>query len=405
VRGLLLSAGSILLCALLLELGARALLLFQGPIGPGSTFAEYGQYDPLLGWSKKPLAHTLFRRYEYQTDISINSHGLRDQERPYEKSPDAFRILALGDSYVEGFAVAYDKTVGQVLEHSLGARACPVEVLNGGTTGYSTDQEYLFYHSEGERYSPDVVLLFFYYNDVLPNAMQKVLGGIPKPIFVFDGDGLRLYRTPVPRATRAPFSYDYDWVGSRSAFLAWVKQRLWFGAPTLYNRLGATLHLWKANRPIGAALELRVYSTETIPKLENAWERTRRLLVKLSREARDNGSRFAVVYVPNNMELDEDAWRYGMLRYQINEASWDRRLVLRRLQGITGQASIPLLDLTTALRAVDLGPQKRPYFQEDGHWNAAGHAAAGRAVQGFLETAGWLPARCGAGGATRPTGP
>ena len=50
-------------------------------------------------------------------------------------------------------------TVTARLEADLGARGCQAEVINGGTVGYSTDQEYLFFRDEGRKYAPDVVIL------------------------------------------------------------------------------------------------------------------------------------------------------------------------------------------------------------------------------------------------------
>lgn len=387
-KKILLVTSSLLLSLIALELGARILLHFRGPLEGGTTFAAYGRYDPILGWSKLPRAHVKFKRYEFETDIAINSQGLRDPERSYAKPAGTFRVLALGDSYVEGFTVPLESTVTQVLERALKSPSCPVEVLNGGTTGYSTDQECLFFETEGVQYDPDVVLLFFYYNDILANAMQSVVGGIPKPIFVLDGDGLRVYETPVKRTGRAPFAATpAQSEGSPSALVALIQQRLWFGAPAVYNAIGR-LGLWAPNRPVGAALELRVYSTEAIPKLENAWERTRRLIVRLRRDVTARGGRFAVVYVPNNMEVDERAWSYSKARYGMDEAKWDRGRVLSRLKTITDSNAIPLIDLTTALRQAT---QKsgRVYFPQDGHWNALGHATAARAVGSFVQ--GWLP--------------
>ena len=100
-------------------------------------------------------------RREYTVEVAINSHGLRDPERGYETPAGTARILALGDSFVEGYSVSLPETATQVLESALGRAGCPAEVINGGTAGYSTDQELLFYETEGHRYKPRVVVLFF----------------------------------------------------------------------------------------------------------------------------------------------------------------------------------------------------------------------------------------------------
>src|SRR5882672_9037265 len=136
--------------------------------GKGKEQNEFGQYqvpDPVLGWRNKPNARVLFRRREYQVEVRTNAQGLRDRERSYEGS--AFRVLALGDSFPEAYSVPLEQSVTQVLEQRLTAPACPIEVINGGVAGYSTDQEYLAYRQEGVRYHPQVVVLFFCYNDVL----------------------------------------------------------------------------------------------------------------------------------------------------------------------------------------------------------------------------------------------
>ena len=84
-------------------------------------------------------------------------------------------MLLLGDSITEGYSVEEPYTLRSVLEALLNSRReGRFEVINGGTAGYSTDQEYLFYRDEGVSYAPRVVVLLFYYNDVLYNARAAV---------------------------------------------------------------------------------------------------------------------------------------------------------------------------------------------------------------------------------------
>jgi hypothetical protein len=369
---------------LVLEVLARLALRSEGP-DVGTEFTEYTEWDPLLGWHKRPLSQLTFRRREYTVDIAINSHGLRDPERDYAASPGTSRILALGDSFVEGYTVPLANTLTQVLEASLRRSGCSTEAINGGTSGYSTDQEVLFYESEGARYSPRVVVLFFYYNDVLYNDRQSY-NGAPKPIFVIRDGELRLYKSPIskPNPTRkgggAPAS-------PRLASLRWLQDRLWFGAPRLYNVLGR-LGLWAPNRPLGARMELRVYDVRTIPEIEQAWIKTAELLKRLSKDVAAHEARLLLVYVPSQMEVNERAWTLSRSLYGIKEGAWDRGLVLRRLQGIGQEVGFPVLDLTGPLRAADRGGRSA-YYERDGHWNALGHEIAAREVEGFLRARGW----------------
>ena len=70
-------------------------------------------------------------------------------------------------------------------------------MINGGTVGYSTDQEYLFYRDEGRKYAPDVVLVFVYQNDI-PYLAQDEYIGYPKPRLDFSTDPPAVANEPVP---------------------------------------------------------------------------------------------------------------------------------------------------------------------------------------------------------------
>src|SRR5712691_8738577 len=161
---------------LVIEGVARATLRRRGGGKERDEASLYMEYDPHLGWKHRPGARATYHRREYTTEVAFNSHGLRETERDYAAPPGTFRVLALGDSFVEGYTVPYEQTMTHVLETSLARPACPVEVLNAGTAAWSTDQEYLFYRDEGVKYSPQVVLAFFYYNDVLSNAIANYFG-------------------------------------------------------------------------------------------------------------------------------------------------------------------------------------------------------------------------------------
>jgi hypothetical protein len=394
-KDLLLALAATAVTLLLLEGAARLLLGgAQARGGAGTGFAAYSEYDPLLGWRKKPGARLLFQRSEYAVQVAINSRGLRDPERGYEARPGTHRILALGDSFLEAYGVELGETATQVLEARLRGEDCAVDVINGGTTGYSTDQSYLFYQSEGVRYSPRVVLLFFYYNDILYNDLQFYTGGVRKPVFVFRAGQLAIYKLPVPKPSPTPAAppevgAEANPHGPRSALLEWIKERLWFGAPELYNRVGR-LGLWAPNRPIGARLEMRVYERRQINEIEGAWQKTALLLDTLAREVEARGSRFALVYVPNRMEVNERAWQLSQVRYGMDEATWDRRRVRDRLAQIARLGEFPVLDLTPALEEADRGVLGGPYYVHDGHWNAEGHRVAAEQVRRFLVDRGWL---------------
>ena len=387
-----LAAASVAVMLGMLEIAARVAERSRGGGKERDEASRYVEHDPRLGWRKTPGARVRYERREYSVEVAVNSNGLRDPERPYSAAPGTFRVLALGDSFVEGYTVEMPQTVTQVLESSLRTPGCPVEVLNAGTAAYSTDQEYLFYLDEGVRYSPQVVLLFAYYNDVLWNTAVNYFGS-PKPLLIARGGELVLSNDPVPPPYRGPTPPPPPPPPApkmRSAAWDWVRSRLARGAPRAYDALGRA-GLWE---PLGGDEpddQMRVYKRSRQPVIEAAWERTDAILRALSREAAARGSLFALVYVPSRMEVSDRDWELTRLAYDLDEKAWDRRLVARRFAEIGASAGFPVLDLTADLRGASRGVLGEPYFIYDGHWNATGHRVAAEALQRFLRERRWLP--------------
>jgi hypothetical protein len=387
-------AASVLVLGVL-EVAFRVLMRGRGGAEDGAA-DRYVEFDERLGWRKKPGAHVLFRRNEYVVNVDINGLGQRDRERVYDRAPGSFRVLALGDSFLEGYTVPLESTVTQRLEAELAKPGCPVEVLNTGTAGYSTDQEYLFYKDEGVRYEPNVVALFFYYNDIEPTVEDNYYGRL-KPRFVISADGgIALKREtlppPGPKKTKAAAEEDAG-AGLHSALWTWTVERLRRGQPGLYNRLAA-LGLWdplEANRPRS---DLGVYRREPPSWAEPAWQQVAAIVGALKQEVEAHGARLVIVYIPNPMETSERSRELTRLAYGMQDADWDVERVARRLGKVAARFSLPLVDLREPLRAAE-GRASGPYLVIDGHWNALGHDTAARAIAKRLREEKLVPGCAG----------
>lgn len=152
-----------LVILLVFELLARA-ILWRSPAGqsttpPGFGFSAggYGDLLPNLDTVEKLMPT---RPYHLQT----NSAGLRNSE---EVRDDAFRILAVGDSFVYGMYVHNRETFPARLEEQLNGRLeTRVQVLNAGVPGYTIADEMDYLNEKGLALKPDLVILGFYTNDI-----------------------------------------------------------------------------------------------------------------------------------------------------------------------------------------------------------------------------------------------
>ncbi len=378
-----LAAAVVALMLLVLEGGARIARARRGGGREDNVVAQYTVPDPRLGWRMKPGARATYRRREYTVEVAANSRGLRDHERR-EGAP---RVLFLGDSFVEGYTVPLEETLGSVAETDLGC----ADVVKAGLSGYSTDQEYLWYVDDLASYGARTVVVFVYYNDILYNLRDGYFSR-PKPLLEPDGNGgLRLVNDPVPAPLPrpSPAARGDDDGPEGSALFEWVRERVQKGNPDAYAR-GARFGLWPPQPVLEPGVEMRVYRTGPTPVLDAAWQRTGQILAALRDAVAAHGATLLVVHVPNRFEVIDRDWDLTRRVFGMDD-TWDRTRMRTRLAELTAGLRIPMFDLGPALRAANGGVLGEPYFVHDPHWNARGHAAAAHAVVGELRARGLAP--------------
>lgn len=345
----------------------------------GVRLEKFMEYDPLLGWRHKRNFSSEVITPEYHTTLRFDANGMRGRERPYTKPKNVSRILVLGDSFVEGYAVQVQDRFTEILEATLGS---PFEVIALGVAGYSTDQELLLLEQEGWKYEPDLVVLAFYYNDVWGNGSRSLLPMVirtQKPVFVMDASGdLTLTNVPVPYPTPTkPTLRDrlkvYDLIrrtmkGSQLLRSLAVKAGVAEEAQPLEQRpMGG----------MGSPDEFEVYQKTETKKVEREWSITQVLLRRMKQEADQRGVRFVVFYVPTRVELSAEEWR----NFHI-PADYDPREVTRKLVGICEAEGIPYIEPSDRFR--EAAQQGRLYYARDVHWNPAGNRLAAQILAEYV---------------------
>jgi hypothetical protein len=142
--------------------------------------------DDRVGWSRhqklyRPSENTKLS-YEHipgvtVDHIKINSDGFRGREYSKIPDPDVYRIAVVGDSETFGMRLPSPETFPAQLRSHLSAKEqARFEVLNFGVAGYSTDQEMELIRTKVLDYHPNMVLVYFCFNDPELHNSNVVLG-------------------------------------------------------------------------------------------------------------------------------------------------------------------------------------------------------------------------------------
>lgn len=330
---------STLLGLLLSEIALR--ILGFKPLYVSPERDRFWQYDALLGWAHQPGQTGTFETEQFQTNVRINEKGLRDRSHSYEGQNGIKRILVLGDSFAWGYGVEESERFSQRLEGYLG-----IEVINAGVSGYSTDQELLWYENEGVKYETDLVLLVVTGNDVGDNHKQLVSSIYYKPRFVFQDGQLVTAGYPVPQTSvQGKFVY---FLSQRSA-LAYFSTLRYFDLQSWYSRTKKN-----ADRNSSPGTDKKVAS--------DPFELTIALIDEMKQIAASKGAAFMIV---SNARW----WNAS------SELSYEDFVDAMRSNGflVLDVESMPGFDAETMV------------IQDDGHWSQTGHQFVAENIETFIE--------------------
>ena len=359
VKGLLATLAIVATTVVACELGARIWLWTPSSVGGESIGDRLGNaryaFAPDVPGDLVPAQDghwVVWWRRPYH--VVTNSQGFRSLEEP---RPGFRQIVALGDSQTFGPYVATEDTWPAWVQSELRRRDLvgPVQVHNGGVSGYTIADQLAWLRDKGLALKPDLILLGIFENDILD--YRRVLDG---------------------RAARPGASG-----GAGGAFAEFVERlRTEFGRNlALYNLAAMLKRDWefrRANvdrvRGEGDSALAKPDVGAELARFSAAYERDFREFVRLARGA---GIPIAVVAIPSPSVLAE------------GETADVARLVAR----LSAELDLPYLDLMPDFEAAD-DPAQSLYLLHwsaelkgltgNGHLSRAGHLLAGR------KTAEWL---------------
>ena len=348
-------------------------------------------FDPVLGHKRVPNDNLVLLRTEFQNSFKLNEYGWNDKSPALVKEPGVFRILVVGDSYVEGGQVKYEENFTRLIDKKLNANSkITFEVLNMGVAGYGTTQEYLLLRQVIPIFKPDMVILaFLTANDIRNNYFLLNEGTdnwlkATRPYLNINQEKSEIkYPGSYGRSKINRLGWKYEIYDSsrllqtihrflvRSNFIADLMVK------TGFLSKGSLLSLH------GVPIDFQIYSNYFNDTWENAWLTTEDLLVRVKEYLEEQGVRLLVSVLNSREQLHDKDWEDVLSTYPEMKAisNWRRQLPNDRVVEILEKHNILYIDLLPPFRnRIKSGRSERLHYYLDGHWNPSGHELAANLI-------------------------
>jgi peptidoglycan/LPS O-acetylase OafA/YrhL len=313
------------------------------------------------------VTHLRYNAYDYT--VRTNSLGLTSPEIALARpAAGTFRVLVAGDAFSMpegvGYAQSYPALLGERLARCLAPR--PVQVIDGGVTGYGPNEERAQLGELAPAYRPDVIVDQFYINEFTDVTTSSAEFRRSIGLDLASRGTMRRIRDRSQLKTRLGQMGHSAWESLTGRPAQWRYQLAQLG----YYRTG----------------DNAFYDANTMRAMSAA-------LAGMKHVADSSGARLVIAFVPGAVAVSDGAHLPHLPRGEnlSDPRAYDLERPYRALRQVADPLGIPMLDLTPALRAATAGPA---YFPASWHWTPAGHRAAAGAIARALDSLGVLGARC-----------
>lgn len=375
---------------------------------------------------------------EFSVRVRTNALGFREPRLPGPKPAATVRIVALGDSFTQGYGVEEDESFPSRLEEILQVHdpSHHYEVINLGVPG-TCPLDYLRHLVDvGLAYDPDVVLVGLMGNDVndvktfrdtgqrfFPDVLKKAQADANEPpswwkalperlfpaLYVYfwnrlhgiftrhqDADASRGGGRPSEHpSTPGPTVPEDHWrdvlldVASRYRRRAEIEAKLDRLDPqtiatlkpvlTGDYRFDATPDQEPIQRLMATVAPDQFVDMVLLPpSYDAAWKETTATLLQIDRLDRGAGARTIIVFIPHAYQVSSAPFPYLQHSgFSVDPRTLTDTTFIDRLEEFGWANGIEIVDLLTPLRARRNEPL---YFPKDMHWTPQGHRLAAEVI-------------------------
>lgn len=392
---------SLFLSLILLELALRLFIPLDTREPP-----EFRVPHPLLGWALQPNTTYQYETTEGIVSVTYSSDGWRDLEHYVEKPDGVFRILVLGDSFMEANSVKLEESFHRQVEELARAGGNNVEVINMSVAGYGTLQEYLVFEHIGHLYNPDLVLVGFYDgNDLINNSFELASILAEEGQVTNARPFLEMNQSAHWTITPVDFEGSQRNYAKQKSSLDTNRNKLTQKLVLLrlltvgFERLSVPEFLKSQKSPLEpldmSRQELALmgvnYCVEPA-EYTRAWDVTERIFARFKEEVEAAGAKLVVFTVPTLEEVSLEHMKTvtATVAYP-DKLCLEEALGQARLGRMLTDLDIEQITLLPDFRKTSLDDRILLYHVSDQHWNQEGHSLAAELVVSELIERGLLP--------------
>jgi hypothetical protein len=306
---------------------------------PGREFTYFG-FDPNT-------------KTHYVNKFHWNSEGYFDNDYPYAHSEGVYRVVVIGDSYVEAAQVPLSHSFHKLVESELNSVAAgpnlrpKIEVIALGSSGAGQVENFKVLRERAMRYRPNLVAITLCSNDFCDDDPKL------KEELVVAAGGV----TPTIR----------ELVKHGYLALAFAVQRM---------------ESIRRNR-VGVSPELLQWADSNIPRVEAAWARTLGKIRASKEFCEAHGITFLLIYLGSDLEVKYAFDPEGTIRRLKDmggpheQIKWDMSKSIRRVTSFCEKNDIVLISLLEPLIAAQRATGNQVFGD---HYTMFGHQVAAQVL-------------------------
>jgi len=299
---------------------------------------------------------------KFNTYAQFNSYGMRGRNYTLNKNNDVFRVLLLGDSYMEALQVDYEDSFTNLFELALENNLKKnVEVINAAVSGWGTAEQLYYLKHYGYKFKPDLVLIAMtLHNDIFDNLRENY----------YYIDNKILKEKQIDEIPTLEY-YLLHWKGYLASHLHIVQ---------LYRKIKHKSLIRTSGNKLDRHL-LDLISKDNSKELVYGIELTKQLIYSLDRYNNEIlHANTAIVLIPLSIQLYNNkltnflnTYNYTLTDIQITKSQ-------ENLKSIGDELNIHIIDLLPPMKSWINTTKQNIIVPNDGHWNEKGHKIAANHV-------------------------